>query len=108
MGVVFRAEDPHLARPVALKAVLPRLASSGVAKQLLLREARSAAAVNDDHIVTIYQVGEDRGIPYIAMELLGGESLDERLNRESILPVAEVLALGEKSRRASALPTTTA
>ena len=74
MGVVFQAEDPHLERLVALKAMLPALAASPSAKQRFLREARAAAAIKHDHIVTIYQVGEDRGVPFLAMEFLEGES----------------------------------
>src|ERR1019366_1522024 len=68
MGVVFRAEDPALQRLIALKAMLPGLAATGSSKERFLREARAAAAVQDDHIVHIYQVGEDRGAPFLAME----------------------------------------
>jgi serine/threonine protein kinase len=96
MGVVFRAEDPQLARPVALKAMLPRLASSSVARQRFLREAKAAAAVKHDHIVTIHQVGEDRGVPYLAMELLEGESLEKRLQRQPIQAIGEVLRIGRE------------
>jgi serine/threonine protein kinase len=96
MGVVFRAEDPGLQRLVALKAMLPAVASSGTSKQRFLREARAAAAITDDNIVQIYQVGEDRGVPFLAMQLLEGEPLDRRLKREAMLPVAEVLRIGRE------------
>jgi WD40 repeat protein/serine/threonine protein kinase len=96
MGVVFRAEDPQLARPAALKAMLPSLAASASARQRFLREARSAAAIKHDHIVTIYQVGEDRGVPFLAMEFLEGEPLDVRLERVGKLPVADVLRIGRE------------
>jgi hypothetical protein len=96
MGVVFQAEDPQLERPVALKTMLPALAASAGAKQRFLREARAAAAVKHDYVVTIYQVGEDRGVPFLAMELLKGETLQERLRREGRLPVGEVLRLGRE------------
>ena len=82
MGVVFQAEDPALQRLVALKAMLPTLAASASARERFLREARAAAAVEHDHIVAIYQVGEDRGVPFLAMPLLKGEPLDDRLKRE--------------------------
>ena len=82
MGVVFRAEDPHLERLVALKAMLPALASTPSAKERFFREAKAAAALKHPHIVTIYQVGEDRGAPFLAMEFLEGEPLDQRLERE--------------------------
>ena len=74
MGVVYLAEDPHLQRPVALKAMLPGFGASAEARQRFVREARAAAAVKHDHVVTIYQVGEDRGIPFLAMEFLEGQS----------------------------------
>jgi WD40 repeat protein/serine/threonine protein kinase len=94
MGVVFRAEDPQLKRLVALKAMRPTLAASASAKQRFLREAQTAAAIKHDHIVTIHQVGEDRGAPFLAMEFLEGESLEDRLHREKKLPLAEVLRIG--------------
>ena len=97
MGVVFQAEDPALKRKVALKAMLPALAASGSAKQRFLREAQAAAAIEHDHIVPIYQVGEDRGVPFLAMPFLKGEPLDERLQREGALPVAEVLRIGRET-----------
>ena len=97
MGVVFLGHDPLLERPVALKAMLPMLAVSPSAKQRFLREARAAAAIKHDHIVTIYQVGEDRGVPFLAMEFLEGESLDDRLKRESRLPVKELLRIGREA-----------
>ena len=96
MGVVFQAEDPQLQRLVALKAMLPTLAASASARQRFLREAQAAAAVKHDHIVTIYQVGEDRGVPFLAMEFLEGEPLDDRLKREGKLPLAEVLRIGRE------------
>jgi hypothetical protein len=96
MGVVFRAEDPLLKREVALKAMLPRLAAGVTARQRFLREAQAAAALKHDHVVTIFQVGEDRGAPFLAMELLEGESLDRRATREGRLPAGEVLRVGRE------------
>ena len=97
MGVVFQAEDPSLQRLVALKAMLPTLAASASARERFLREARSAAAVEHDHIVAIYQVGEDRGVPFLAMPFLKGEPLDARLKREQRLPSAEVLRIARET-----------
>jgi serine/threonine protein kinase len=97
MGVVFRAEDPVLERVVALKAMLPALAISSTARQRFLREAKAAAALQHDHIVTIYQVGEDRGVPFLAMPFLEGEPLDRRLARVGgPLPAGEVLRIGRE------------
>ncbi len=96
MGVVFHAEDPQLKRAVALKAMLPHLAISPSARQRFLREAQATAAIEHDHIVPIYCVGEDRGVPFLAMPLLKGEALDVRLQREGQLPLAEVLRIGRE------------
>jgi WD40 repeat protein/tRNA A-37 threonylcarbamoyl transferase component Bud32 len=96
MGVVFEAEDIHLRRRVALKVMTPAMASHPTACQRFLREARAAAKVKDDHVVTIYQVNGDKGVPFLAMEILSGESLDDRLKREAPLPVAEILRIGRE------------
>jgi hypothetical protein len=96
MGVVFHAEDLQLRRPVALKALRPVLAASAGARERFLREARAAAAVKNEHVVTIYEVGEDRGIPYLAMQLLHGESLETCLRRRRSLPPGEVLGVGRE------------
>jgi hypothetical protein len=96
MGVVFLAEDPQLGRPVALKVMLPSRSSSPTGRQRFLREARAAAAVVHDHVVTIHQVGEDRGVPFLAMQFLAGESLEDRLRREGRLPLAEVVRIGSE------------
>ncbi len=96
MGVVFQAYDPQLERLVALKAMLPALAARPSAKQRFLREAKAGAAIKHDHIVTIYHVGEDRGAPFLAMELLEGESLDQGLQREARLPLADVLRIARE------------
>jgi serine/threonine protein kinase len=92
MGLVFHAEDLHLKRPVALKVMQPRLAADKEAWQRFLREAQAAAAVRDDHIVTIYHIGLER-VPFLAMALLQGETLEQRQQRGP-LTVAEVLRIG--------------
>jgi serine/threonine protein kinase len=97
MGVVYEAEDPQLKRRVALKAMLPNLGASESARKRFLREAQAAAAINHDNIVHIYQVGEDRGVPFMAMQFLDGESLEARLKRERRLPTAESLRIGRET-----------
>src|SRR5262249_57830047 len=74
MGVVFEAEDEKLRRPVALKVLKPDLVKDPASQQRFLREARAMAAIKHDHVVAIHQVGEERGVPFLAMELLHGES----------------------------------
>jgi len=96
MGVVFRAHDPLLDRVVALKAMLPGLAASQSAKERFFREAKAAAALKHAHVVTIFDVGEDRRAPFLAMEFLDGESLDDRIRRQPRLPTADILRIGKE------------
>jgi serine/threonine protein kinase len=97
MGVVFQAEDPQLKRPVALKVMKPSLAAFAEYHRRFLREAQLAAAIEHDHIVTIYQVGEDGGVPYLAMKLLQGETLEDRLSQiPGGLALSEVLRIGRE------------
>jgi hypothetical protein len=96
MGVVYRAEDSDLRRPVALKVMRPDVAARPGARERFLREARAAAGLKNDHVVTIHQVGEDRGVLFLAMEYLDGENLEARLTRAGKLPLAEVLRIGRE------------
>jgi serine/threonine protein kinase len=79
MGFVFQAVDDALERLVALKVMRPEIAADPSSKKRFLREGRTAASVRSDHVVTIYQVGEANGVPYLAMEYLEGLNLDEWL-----------------------------
>jgi hypothetical protein len=94
MGAVYLAEDTRLGRHVALKTLRRELAAKPQAKERFLREARLAAAVENDHIVPIYHVGEDAGTPYLAMPVLQGQSLEDLLRQRRVLAVPEVLFLG--------------
>ncbi|HKB40771.1 MAG TPA: serine/threonine-protein kinase, partial [Gemmataceae bacterium] len=89
MGMVFLAEDVLLQRKVALKTMLPQAAATAQSRERFFREARAAAAIEHAHIVVIHQVGEDNGVPYLAMALLRGQSLEERLAKEGKLLPAE-------------------
>jgi serine/threonine protein kinase len=93
MGIVFRGEDPVLARPVALKVIRPRIASP-MARERFLREARLAASLKTDHVASIYQVDQEKDVPFMAMELLEGQSLESCLKRMGKLPLTEVLRVG--------------
>jgi len=77
MGAVYRARDPVLEREVALKTVLVGSMMEAEVKARLLREARSAARLQHPNIVTVFELGELEGTPFIAMELLEGETLAE-------------------------------
>jgi predicted Zn finger-like uncharacterized protein len=77
MGVVWLAHDPGLQRDVAIKVLPSECAKDAVYLKRFLREARAAAKLNHPHTVTIYQVGTDGSLVYLAMELVDGASLDE-------------------------------
>lgn len=99
MGVVFQAEDPQLKRSFALKTMKPAIAANPKHRQRFLREAQAAARVESDHIVPIYQVGEERGVPYLAMPLLKGSSLEQRLTKGKPMSVPQVLRLALQAAR---------
>lgn len=96
MGVVLRAHDPSLQRMVALKVLYPALAASPAARQRFLREARLAAAIRHEHVVTVFSVAEARGLPFFTMELIQGESLARRLQRDGPLPNADLVRLARE------------
>jgi hypothetical protein len=91
MGAVYLASDPALERNVALKVMLPQYSADPRAREQFLREARAAAKVKNDHVVTIFDVGEADGIPFIAMEYLRGAPLDRFLRQHGELPLGRSL-----------------
>src|SRR5205814_6999118 len=91
--------DVALQRRVALKVMRPEVAAAPAARERFLREARAAAAIEHEHVVTIYQVGEERGVPFLAMQWLRGMSLEERLLRPGPLGVGAALRLGRQTAR---------
>jgi serine/threonine protein kinase len=96
MGVVYRAEDPHLRREVALKAMLPQFADNPDAKARFLREARAQAKVEHDHVAAIFQVSGHDGLPYLVMPLLKGMTLQAALKANPRPPFAEVIRIGRE------------
>lgn len=94
MGIVLLAWDSVLRRQVALKHMRPALAAHPEARERFLREARAAAAVHDEHVVTIHAVESGSDVPYLVMEYIPGRSLQEVLDAGERLPTAEVVTLG--------------
>ena len=90
MGAVYRAVDPLIERDVAIKTLLPNVPEEAMdeVRERFIREARSAGRLNHPNIVTIFDVGEQNGVAYIAMELLEGRSLQQLLREGSKFPHA--------------------
>ncbi|WP_437652592.1 protein kinase domain-containing protein [Sorangium sp. So ce1182] len=93
MGVIWEAFDQVLRRPVALKVMTPEHATSDSARRRFEREAMAIARLRNEHIIQIYDYGIDEDCPYIVMELLEGEDLEDRLARERQLSPSATLAL---------------
>jgi serine/threonine protein kinase len=102
MGTVWHAEHLTLSSPVALKLLEPGTTREPDALQRFLREARTAAALRSPHVVQILDYGIDADTPYIAMELLEGESLAARLSRLGTLSPAETARIVQHVGRAMA------
>jgi serine/threonine protein kinase len=93
MGMVYRARDHRLERDVAIKVMADDLAASPQAAERFAREARTVSALNHPNICTIFDVGTDP--PFLAMELLEGETLQQRLSRGALDPASFIdIAIG--------------
>jgi serine/threonine protein kinase len=93
MAVVFRARDARLDRPVALKILAPALAADEAFRHRFIRESRMAAAVDDPHIIPVYEAGEADGALFIAMRYVRGGDVRSLLYREGTLSPARVAAI---------------
>jgi len=93
MGVVYEAEDTRLGRHVALKFLPPAMAADAALLERFQREARAASALNHPGICTVHEIDQTEGQHFIAMELLEGETLAERI-RKGPLEIGELLELG--------------
>jgi beta-lactam-binding protein with PASTA domain/tRNA A-37 threonylcarbamoyl transferase component Bud32 len=96
MADVYRAEDTHLGRPVALKLLYRRFAQDTEFVERFRREASSAAALQHPNVVSVYDRGEYDGTYYIAMEFCEGSSLKELIAREAPMDCARAIALTKK------------
>ena len=82
MGMVYRAVDTRLGRPVAVKVLRGESAVNGESRKRFVQEARAASGLNHPHIVTIYDIGQDHGVDFIAMEYVAGQSLARLIGRQ--------------------------
>ncbi|MCA9176687.1 MAG: protein kinase, partial [Planctomycetales bacterium] len=94
-GIVAKAFDEKLHRVVAIKLMRPDLASTSPPRKRFLREARTAAAVMHENIVAIHAV-EEEPIPYLVMEYIPGQTLQQRMDSNGPLEIAEVLRIGQQ------------
>ena len=93
MGVVYRAEDTRLGRPVAVKFLSQDLAADPLSLERFHREARAASLLNHPHICALHDIGRHGGQPFLVMELLEGQTLRRRIDGRP-LPLDQVLDFG--------------
>jgi WD40 repeat protein len=94
MGVVLRAFDEKLHRVVAIKVLAAHLSNSATARQRFVREARAAAAVSHENVIAIHAVEDDGPVPFIVMQFVSGQTLQQKLDRTGPPPLREVLRIG--------------
>lgn len=99
MGIVLKGFDTALNRYAAIKVLAPHYASSGAARRRFAREAQAAAAVVHDNVIAIHGVDEFRGLPYLVMPYVRGESLQKRIDRDGTLNTAEILRIAMQIAR---------
>ncbi|MCI0463369.1 MAG: SUMF1/EgtB/PvdO family nonheme iron enzyme [Gemmataceae bacterium] len=94
-GIVLKAFDEKLQRVVAVKVLSPQLASSGTARKRFLREAHATAAVRHENVIDIHAIDDDP-LPYLVMECVSGQTLQEKLDQRGPLEVKEILRIGHQ------------
>jgi WD40 repeat protein len=93
MAVVYRARDERLGRLVALKIMAPALAADEMFRLRFIRESRAAAAVDDPHIIPVYEAGEANGLLFIAIRFVHGGDVRSLLHRQGPLPMPQVMSI---------------
>jgi hypothetical protein len=93
MAVVFRARDDQLGRQVALKIMAPSVASDAEFRQRFVRESKAAAAVDDPHIIPVFEAGESAGVLFIAMRYVAGGDVRSLITREGPLSIDRASAI---------------
>ncbi len=96
MGVVFRGYDPTLRRHVAIKALLPDYAINKEARGRFLLEARSAASISHDNVVTIHHVGDHQGAAYLVMPLLKGVTLETFFQKKGLPTIPQAIRIARE------------
>ena len=99
MGIVLRAYDTKLNRVVAIKVMAPELAANPMGVKRFLREARAAAAISHEHVVTIHAIEEEHSPPFIVMEFIDGKSLQEKVDAQGALELKEILRISMQIAR---------
>jgi serine/threonine protein kinase len=94
MGIVLKAHDSELNRPIAIKILAPHLSHVGAARERFAREGRAAAAVVHEHVVAIYNVEADGTLPFLTMQYVPGHSLQHRVDENGPLGIEEILRIG--------------
>src|SRR5499427_6896258 len=93
MAAVFRASDDRLGRQVAVKILVPALAADEAFRQRFIRVSRAAAAVDDPHIIPVYEAGQSGGVLFIAMRYVPGGDVRTLVSRYGPMPAARVSAI---------------
>ncbi len=100
MGIVYRARDPIISRLVALKTITAGVSDNQSLLQRFYREAQAAGGLQHPNIITIYDMGDEGGTPFIAMELVEGESLEQLISNKTDIPLSLKLTYAIQACRA--------
>ena len=100
MSVVYEADHPRLGNGIALKVLAAEVAADGIFRTRFLAESRIAASMNEPHVIPVYDVGESDGLLYIAMRLVAGGDLRQRIATGGPMPPRTAVALLGQAARA--------